>query len=150
MCGFVGFADKTSKKEKEKIIKNMTDQIIHRGPDGEGYYSDSFVALGHRRLSIIDIAGGNQPMYTKDKKLAVVFNGEIYNYQALKEELIKKGYKFETKSDTEVLLYGYQEWKDELYIKLRGMFAFVIYDIENKELIGARDYFGIKPFYLIF
>ena len=147
MCGFVGFADNKSKKEKEAIIKKMTDQIIHRGPDGEGYYSDSQVALGHRRLSIIDIAGGNQPMYTKDKKLAVVFNGEIYNYQALKEELTSKGYTFETKSDTEVLLHGYREWKDELYKKLRGMFAFVIYDIENHELIGARDYFGIKPFY---
>ena len=147
MCGFVGFADNKSKKEKDIIIKKMNDQIKHRGPDGEGYYTDNFVALGHRRLSIIDIEGGTQPMYTKDKKLAIIFNGEIYNYQALKEELIKKGYHFETKSDTEVLLYGYQEWKDKLYEKLRGMFAFVIYDKENKELIGARDYFGIKPFY---
>lgn len=147
MCGFVGFADKKAKKEKDKIIKKMTDQIIHRGPDGEGYYTDDIVALGHRRLSIIDIAGGNQPMYTKDKKLAIIFNGEIYNYQALKKELLDKGYEFETKSDTEVLLYGYQEWKDDLFAKLRGMFAFVIYDKEKKELTGARDYFGIKPFY---
>ncbi len=147
MCGIVGFADKKKKKEKAKIIKDMADMIIHRGPDGEGYYTDDYVALGHRRLSIIDVAGGAQPIYNEDKSLAVIFNGEIYNYQALKKELEEKGYHFQTKTDTEVLLHGYAEWKDELYEKLRGMFAFVIYDMKNHELIGARDHFGIKPFY---
>ena len=147
MCGIVGFVDKKKKKEKEAIIKNMADQIIHRGPDGEGYYTDDLVALGHRRLSIIDVKGGGQPIYNEDKTLAIIFNGEIYNYQELKEELESKGYVFQTKTDTEVILHGYSEWKDELYEKLRGMFAFVIYDKKNKEIIGARDHFGIKPFY---
>ena len=147
MCGIVGFVDKKKKKEKEAIIKNMADQIIHRGPDGEGYYTDDLVALGHRRLSIIDVKGGGQPIYNEDKTLAIIFNGEIYNYQELKEELESKGYVFQTKTDTEVILHGYSEWKDELYDKLRGMFSFVIYDKKNQELIGARDHFGIKPFY---
>ena len=147
MCGIVGFVDQKKSKEKAKIIKNMTDQIIHRGPDGEGYYTDDLVALGHRRLSIIDVKGGGQPIYNQDKTLAIIFNGEIYNYQELKEQLENKGYVFQTKTDTEVILNGYAEWKDELYEKLRGMFAFVIYDKKNQELIGARDHFGIKPFY---
>ena len=147
MCGIVGFVDKKKKKEKEKIIKEMADQIIHRGPDGEGYYTDDLVALGHRRLSIIDVEGGSQPIYNQDGSLAIIFNGEIYNYQALKKELEEKGYVFQTKTDTEVILHGYAEWKDELYDKLRGMFSFVIYDKKNQELIGARDHFGIKPFY---
>ena len=147
MCGIVGFVDQKKSKEKTKIIKNMTDQIIHRGPDGEGYYTDDLVALGHRRLSIIDVKGGSQPIYNQDKTLAIIFNGEIYNYQELKEQLEDKGYVFQTKTDTEVILNGYAEWKDELYEKLRGMFAFVIYDKKNQELIGARDHFGIKPFY---
>ena len=147
MCGIVGFVDNKKKKEKEKIIKSMADEIAYRGPDGEGFYVDDVVALGHRRLSIIDVSGGGQPIYNQDKTLAIVYNGEIYNYKELKEELEEKGYVFQTKTDTEVILHGYAEWKDELYEKLRGMFAFVIYDKKNKELIGARDHFGIKPFY---
>ncbi len=147
MCGIVGFVDKKSEKEKLKIVKEMADQIIHRGPDGEGYYADDVVALGHRRLSIIDVKGGGQPIYNKDKTLAIVFNGEIYNYEALKEELLNLGYTFQTKTDTEVILLGYEAWKDELFAKLRGMFAFVIYDKKNGEIVGARDHFGMKPFY---
>lgn len=147
MCGIVGFIDKKSTKEKNKIIKEMAQKIAHRGPDGEGYFTNDLVALGHRRLSIIDIEGGAQPLYNKDKSMVIVFNGEIYNYQALKDELIKKGYEFHSKTDTEVILHGYAEWKDDLYNKLRGMFSFVIYDKKNNEVIGARDHFGIKPFY---
>lgn len=147
MCGIVGFVDKTKEKDKKIIIKNMADKIIHRGPEGEGYYTDDLVAFGHRRLSIIDIAGGAQPMYSSDNNYIITLNGEIYNYIELKEELEKKGYKFKTKCDTEVVLNGYIEWKDELYDKLRGMFAFVIYDKKNNEIVGARDHFGIKPFY---
>ncbi len=147
MCGIVGFTGKEKKNEKLKIIKSMADEIKHRGPDGEGYYADEFVALGHRRLSIIDVDGGAQPIYNDDKTLSIVFNGEIYNYQALKEELISLGYHFQTKTDTEVILHGYEEWKDDVFKKLRGMFAFVIYDKKNHELIGARDHFGMKPFY---
>ena len=145
MCGIAGFVN--NKKDKQKIIKKMTDKIVHRGPDAEGFYIDDNIALGHRRLSIIDLGGGDQPIYNEDKTALVVFNGEIYNYIELKDELEKKGHKFKTKSDTEVLIHGYEEWKDKLPKKLRGMFAFAIYDIKNKTLFLARDNFGIKPLY---
>lgn len=143
MCGFVGFID--NNKKKKMIIKKMAERINHRGPDGEGYYIDENIALGHRRLSIIDLSTGNQPMYNEDKSLIVVFNGEIYNYQELKKEL--KNHEFQTNSDTEVLLHGYEEWGIELLQKLRGMFSFVLWDKNEKKLFGARDHFGIKPFY---
>lgn len=145
MCGFVGFVDK--KKNKKKIIKNMADLIKHRGPDSDGYYNDDNCALGFRRLSIIDLDGGTQPIYNDKNDMVIVFNGEIYNYQEIREELIKKGYKFKTKTDTEVILHGYEEYKENILNKLRGMFAFVIYDIKNREVFGARDFFGIKPLY---
>lgn len=147
MCGFTGFINKKTKKEKEKIIKDMNDTIIHRGPDGEGYYVDDNIAMGFRRLSIIDLKGGDQPLYNENKDLVINFNGEIYNFQELKEELIKCGHKFKTKSDTEVIIHGYEEYGYDIVNKLRGMFAFVIWDIKNEKLFGARDYFGIKPFY---
>lgn len=145
MCGFTGFISK--KNKKEKIIKEMNDTIIHRGPDGEGYYVDSDIALGFRRLSIIDLKGGDQPLYNENKDLVINFNGEIYNFLELKEELIKCGHKFRTKSDTEVIIHGYEEYGYDVVKKLRGMFSFVIWDIKNKKLFGARDPFGIKPFY---
>ena len=144
MCGIVGFASK--EKNKKQIIKKMADRIKHRGPDGEGYYTDDFVALGHRRLSIIDLAAGSQPMYNEDETKVIVFNGEIYNYIELKDEL-KKNHEFKTSCDTEVLIHGYEEWGVELPKKLRGMFAFAIWDKENQTLFCARDHFGIKPFY---
>lgn len=147
MCGIVGFCDAKAKKEKKRIIKDMADKIAHRGPDGEGYFVDDVVALGHRRLSIIDLNTGGQPIFNKEKTKAIIFNGEIYNYESLRDELQEKGYVFQTKTDTEVILHGYTEWHDELFAKLRGMFAFVIYDLETHELVGARDHFGIKPFY---
>lgn len=147
MCGFVGFVGKQSKEEKRKIIKDMADMIVHRGPDSDGYYIDDNVALGFRRLSIIDLDNGSQPIYNEDKSMVIVFNGEIYNYKELKEELINKGHKFKTNTDTEVILHGYEEYKEELFNKLRGMFSFVIYDIKNNNLLGVRDPFGIKPFY---
>ena len=143
MCGIAGFIGKD--KDKKKILKNMCDRIKHRGPDAQGYYVKGDVALGQRRLSIIDIEGGKQPMFSQDEKLVVVFNGEIYNYKELKSEL--SNYPFQTNSDTEVLLYGYKKWGSELPKHLRGMFAFALYDIENKTLFCARDPFGIKPFY---
>ena len=145
MCGIAGFIN--DKKDKKKIIKDMTDRIIHRGPDAEGFYIDDNIALGHRRLSIIDLKGGDQPIYNEDKSIVIIFNGEIYNYLELKDELIKKGHKFKTKCDTEVLVHGYEEWKEDMPKKLRGMFAFAIYDIKNKELFLGRDNFGIKPLY---
>jgi len=147
MCGFVGFIDKTKKEKKDTIIKKMADAIIHRGPDSDGYYTNDEIALGFRRLSIIDLGQGDQPIFNKKKDKVILFNGEIYNYKEIKEELIKKGYKFKTKSDTEVILLGYEEYGEKILNKLRGMFAFIIYDINSKELFGARDFFGIKPMY---
>lgn len=145
MCGIAGLV--SDNKDKKSLIKKMTDRIIHRGPDAEGFYIDDNIALGHRRLSIIDLSNGDQPIYNEDKSIVVVFNGEIYNYIELKNELKEKKHKFKTNCDTEVLVHGYEEWKEDLPKKLRGMFAFAIYDIKNKELFIARDNFGIKPLY---
>ena len=142
MCGIVGFVGKN--KESKKIIESMTNKLIHRGPDDFGYYIDEFCALGHRRLSIIDLNTGKQPI--SDGKYTIVFNGEIYNFLELKEEL-KKKYKFKTKTDTEVILKGYQEWGTDVLKKLRGMFAIAIWDNKKKELFLARDQWGIKPLY---
>ena len=147
MCGIVGFWDKNKAKSKEKIIKQMADQINHRGPDGEGYFCDSYVALGHKRLSILDLENGCEPLLDSKKNLILTFNGEIYNYQELRKELEDDGYQFQTKTDAEVLLYGYDKYREEICKKLRGMFAFVIYDKKNKLLFGARDHFGMKPLY---
>ena len=144
MCGFVGIV---RKGQNEEIIKKMNDRIKHRGPDGDGYYINGDVALGHRRLSIIDLAGGDQPIYNEDENIVTVYNGEIYNYLELKDELSKLGHKFKTKSDTEVLVHGYEEWYTDLPKHLRGMFAFAIYDKTKDEIFLARDNFGIKPLY---
>ncbi len=143
MCGIAGFIGK--EKNKKEILKNMTDRIAHRGPDAEGAYIKGDVALGQRRLSIIDLANGRQPMFSSDNNLVIVFNGEIYNYKELKEEL--KDYNFKTSSDTEVIIAGYEKWEHKVVDKLRGMWSFVIYDEKNKELFASRDPFGIKPFY---
>lgn len=125
----------------------MADLIAHRGPDSEGYYTDENIALGFRRLSIIDLNNGSQPIYNEDKSKVIIFNGEIYNFEPLREDLIKKGHTFTTKTDTEVILHGYEEYGEKILDKLRGMFAFVIYDKNTKELFAARDFYGIKPFY---
>ncbi|MBR3198422.1 MAG: asparagine synthase (glutamine-hydrolyzing) [Bacilli bacterium] len=145
MCGFVGYINK--EKDKKDNIKKMADLIAHRGPDSEGYYCDENIALGFRRLSIIDLKSGDQPIYNENETKVIVFNGEIYNYQKLREDLIKKKHKFKTNTDTEVILHGYEEYKEKILDKLRGMFAFVIYDKETKEIFAARDFYGIKPFY---
>lgn len=146
MCGIVGFTG--MRAGREAILKAMTDAIAHRGPDGEGSYFGSGVALGHRRLSIIDLAGGAQPMFNEDKNLAVVFNGEIYNFMELRAQLVEAGHPFSTDhSDTEVLLHGYEEWGEGMLAKLRGMFAFAIWNEAEQTLFCARDHFGIKPFY---
>lgn len=150
MCGFCGFSDKKSIENKKKIIKSMSDRIIHRGPDSDGYYVDKSVAMGFRRLSIIDLKGGNQPLYNEDESIVVMFNGEIYNFMELRKELIDLGHIFKTNSDTEVIVHGYEEYKKDIFNKLRGMFAIFIYDKNNKEIICARDYFGIKPLYYYF
>ena len=125
----------------------MTDRIEHRGPDGEGFYLDDNIALGHRRLAILDLTTGDQPIYNEEKDVVVVLNGEIYNYQELREELKKKKHKFVTKTDTEVLVHGYEEWGHNLTKKLRGMYAFAIWNKKEQELYMARDGWGIKPLY---
>ena len=145
MCGIVGFSDK--RENKQEILHDMMKAILHRGPDGEGSFTDDSVALGHRRLSIIDLEGGKQPMYNEDGSMVIVFNGEIYNYQALREELIAAGHTFASHSDTEVLLHGYEQWGKEMLGRLRGMFAFAIWDKNTESLFCARDHFGIKPLY---
>lgn len=145
MCGYVGFTNNI--KEADSILKEMMDTIKHRGPDGEDKYVDEDIALGHRRLSIIDLEQGSQPMYNEDNSKVLVFNGEIYNYKEVREDLKKAGHIFKTKSDSEVLLHGYEEYGPEFLNMLRGMFSFVIWDKNKKELFGARDFFGIKPLY---
>jgi len=145
MCGFVGFTNHIA--DADVILEKMKDAIRHRGPDSEGTYIDDDVAMGFRRLSIIDLEGGSQPLFNEDKTKVLTFNGEIYNYQVLREELIAKGHIFTTHTDSEVLIHGYEEYGTDVLNKLRGMFAFVIWDTKKKEMFGARDYFGIKPLY---
>lgn len=145
MCGIAGIVTKNN--NKEKIIKKMADRIKHRGPDGDGYFFHEDVALAHLRLAIIDLSLGNQPMFNEDGNVVIVYNGEVYNYLELKEELIKLGHTFKTNCDTEVLVHGYEEWYTDLPKHLRGMFAFAIYDKRTKELFLGRDNFGIKPLY---
>lgn len=144
MCGIAGYV---SKKVDKKVLKKMTDRIAYRGPDSEGFYLGDTVALGHRRLSIIDLNSGNQPIYNEDKKVVVVFNGEIYNYKELRSELEEHGHTFSTNSDTEVLVHGYETWGHKLTKHLRGMYAFAIWDSKVEELYLARDEWGIKPLY---
>ncbi len=145
MCGFCGFTGNIP--DKENIIIDMMNKIIHRGPDSAGTHISDKVTLGFRRLSIIGLDDGAQPIYNEDKSIVIVFNGEIYNYQPLKEELLKKGHTFYTHADTEVLIHLYEEKKEEMLNDLRGMFAFTIYDSNTDEIFAARDFFGIKPYY---
>lgn len=148
MCGFVGYVNAENDIEKnQQIIRKMADRIVHRGPDQDDYYVDDKVSLGFRRLSIIDLDGGSQPITNEDGSKVLVFNGEIYNYQEFREDLIKKGHTFKTRTDSEILLHGYEEYGKDLLVKLRGMFAFVIWDKNENKLYGARDIFGIKPFF---
>lgn len=145
MCGFCGFTGELV--DREQILRQMTDAITHRGPDSDGYYTDVAAAMGFRRLSIIDLDAGHQPLYNEDKTLVLTFNGEIYNYRALRQQLSDAGHCFATESDSEVLLHGFEEWGEQLLPKLRGMFGFAIWNRETQTLFLARDYFGIKPVY---
>lgn len=146
MCGIVGFTNNIS--NSDEVLGKMMDRIKHRGPDAYGKFIDDDIALGHRRLSIIDVSSsGDQPIFNEDRSLVIVFNGEIYNYRSIRDELIEKGHKFSTNTDTEVLIHGYEEFGEKLLNMLRGMFSFVIWDKNKKELFGARDFFGIKPMY---
>jgi asparagine synthase (glutamine-hydrolysing) len=147
MCGIAGIIG--NPRKKKETIKSMVDAITHRGPDDDGFFSDYFMAFGMRRLSIIDLGGGKQPIENEDGTLVIVFNGEIYNYHELYDELVAKGHKFKTKSDTEVLLHLYEEEGEEMLNKLRGMFVFSIYNKKTHDLFIARDFFGIKPLYYL-
>ncbi len=146
MCGFVGFFN-TPNIDCQRVVEEMANRIIHRGPDDADYYVDEDVSLGFRRLSIIDLEGGRQPILNEDGTMVLVFNGEIYNYQELRQDLLQKGHTFRTRSDSETILHGYEEYGKEILQKLRGMFAFVIWDKTEGKLFAARDIFGIKPFY---
>ena len=146
MCGIVGFTNNID--NSDKVLGKMMDRIKHRGPDAEGKYIDEGIALGHRRLSIIDVSSsGDQPIFNEDGSLVIIFNGELYNYQEIREKLVAAGHIFNTNTDTEVLIHGYEEYGEKLLNMLRGMFSFVIWDKNKKELFGARDFFGIKPMY---
>lgn len=146
MCGFVGFTGHV--ENDERVLKAMMDRIVHRGPDMGGTHIKDGVALGFRRLSILDLTeAGAQPMGNEDGSVFVVFNGEIYNFQELRAELEAAGHTFHCDADTEVLVHGYEEWGEGLVDRLRGMYGFVVHDMRSGKLFGARDIFGIKPFY---
>ena len=147
MCGFAGFIITDATPNPADIIRRMGERINHRGPDDNGQYLDERVALDFRRLSIIDLEGGRQPMTSDDGNATLVFNGEIYNFQELRAELQEMGYTFHTRSDSETILHGYEAWGEKVVDRLRGMFAFTIWDKAAGKLFGARDIFGIKPLY---
>src|SRR6266851_5687782 len=149
MCGIAGYWSEAGMPDGS-LIQGMCDRLAHRGPDADGYYADAEVALGHRRLSIIDVTGGDQPLSNEDGSVQVVFNGEIYNYRELRQDLARRGHAFKTRSDTEVLVHLYEEVGERLVEHLNGMFAFTIWDARRKELLLARDRLGKKPLYYSF
>ena len=148
MCGFVGYLPGSNKQNDSEIIEQMMDTIHHRGPDSGGYHVADHAVLGFRRLTIIDLSdAGNQPLFDETGRYTLTFNGEIYNHKDIRAELEAKGYKFKSNTDSEVLVHGYAEWKEGILDKVRGMFAFDIWDEQEQSLFLARDMFGIKPLY---
>ena len=148
MCGLVGFIDtRGERKPDHELLRRMTDLLIHRGPDSAGYFMEDHLALGFRRLSIIDLEGGNQPLFNEDGSIVLVCNGEIFNYLELRKMLVQKGHSFRTRTDVEVLLHLYEEHGIDFLNKINGQFAFVIYDRNERKLFLARDHFGINPLY---
>ncbi len=151
MCGIVGKYNLNQESVSPELIKRMCDKLIHRGPDDSGIYVDGNVGLGHRRLSIIDLSeSGHQPMSSQDKSIWITFNGEIYNFQELRKDLISKGYSFKSHTDTEVIIYLYQEYKEKCLDYIRGMFAFAIWDKNEERLFLARDRIGKKPLFYFY
>ena len=147
MCGIAGLMYFDEQKPSLAVLENMTRSMEHRGPDDSGIWIEKQIGLGFRRLSIIDLEDGGQPLSNENESIWIVFNGEIYNYKTLREDLIQRGHRFKTESDTEVIVHLYEEYGDDRVHHLRGMFAFAIWDCNRKRLFAARDYFGIKPFY---
>ncbi len=151
MCGINGivYSSRSGKQIDEQILTKMRDVIYHRGPDGAGNFVEGNIGLGHRRLSIVDVSHGGQPMFNEDKSLVIIYNGEVYNHADYREELEAKGYKFQNRSDTETIIHLYEEYGERCVEKLRGMFAFAIWDRKNKTLFIARDRLGVKPLYYV-
>ena len=150
MCGINGFYDlrhQYSYEERAGIVHAMNEKIRYRGPDSEGMYQDAALAMGMRRLAVLDLKSGNQPVYNEDRSLVIVYNGEIYNYSDLKKQLVKRGHQFCSATDTEVVLHAYEEYGTDAFRRLDGMFAFAIYDVRKKRLVLARDCMGEKPLY---
>ncbi|NTZ17897.1 asparagine synthase (glutamine-hydrolyzing) [Paenibacillus sp. JMULE4] len=147
MCGITGVLYFEDREPAPSMLKSMTDIIVHRGPDDVGFWTENRIGLGFRRLSIIDLSEGHQPLANEDETVWIVFNGEIYNYKYLRNTLQSRGHRFKTHSDTEVIVHLYEEYGEDCVKHLRGMFGFVIWDRRKKRLFGARDHFGIKPFY---
>jgi asparagine synthase (glutamine-hydrolysing) len=147
MCGIAGIAELSPTNNNESRVLRMCGTIVHRGPDGDGYFTAPGVALGMRRLAVIDVAGGNQPVFNEDRSVVTVFNGEIYNYRELRRELASAGHRFATQSDTEVIVHGYEEWGTGVLERLNGMFAIALFDRRTERLLLARDHAGIKPLY---
>src|SRR6059058_6104987 len=148
MCGIAGFAGwPLGAEEAGRTVRAMCDAIVHRGPDDSGYFVAPEVALGMRRLSIIDVAGGQQPIGNEDGSVQIVFNGEIYNHHDVRRDLVARGHRFRTSSDTEVIVHGYEEYGDRVVEHLAGMFAFAIWDSRKRRLFVARDRLGIKPLF---
>jgi len=151
MCGICGAYNANGiQAQDQAIVHSMMDALSHRGPDGEGFWASKEVALGHRRLAIIDLAGGYQPQFNETKDIGVICNGEIYNYRELRRELSAHGHQFRTSSDTEVLVHAYEQWGDECVHRFRGMFAFGIWDVRRRRLLLVRDRLGVKPLYWAF
>lgn len=151
MCGICGIFNLNGEPVSPVNLRKMTDAIAHRGPDGEGFYIDSFIGLGHRRLAIIDLSSaGHQPMLTQDGQYALTYNGEVYNFQELRLTLESLGHQFRSRTDSEVVLHAYAEWGPECVKRFNGMFAFAIWDKKRQELFLARDRYGIKPLYYAF
>jgi asparagine synthase (glutamine-hydrolysing) len=147
MCGIAGIAAINAPPPTAQQIHRMCDTIAHRGPDGEGIEVRGRVGIGMRRLAIIDLSGGNQPIYNEDRSVRIVFNGEIYNFQELKKDLVAKGHRFYTNSDTEVIVHAYEAYGDRFPACLNGMFAFALHDEKRQRLLLARDHIGIKPLF---
>src|SRR5262249_12071058 len=148
MCGFAGIVSTNGAKIDAAIVDRMSNSLRHRGPDDEGSFVDGAVGLGFRRLSILDLSpSGHQPMVSRDGRYVLVYNGEIYNYIEIKQELQAKGYEFRSSGDTEVLLNAYDAWGTDCLYKFNGMWAFLIYDTAKRVIFGSRDRFGVKPLY---
>ena len=146
MCGIAGFVTQTAPAGAEGIVRRMADVISHRGPDDSGFYCDQFAFLGHRRLSIVDLAGGHQPMTNETRSLWIIYNGEIFNHSDVRPELERAGHQYTTRSDTETLLHAYEQWGPDSVTRFRGMFAYAIWDADRRTLFCVRDRLGIKPF----